>query len=74
MNLFDWVNGLAADTALTVKAVAVALVLVFIAYHAIMSKLTLAKIVVSAIVGGIFIALMSGGIDFVADMVGGTLS
>ncbi len=71
--MFDWVQGLATDTTLTAKIVGAAVVVVFIVFHMIASKMSLARIIVAAISGGVVIALLFGGINFVADLITGEM-
>lgn len=64
--MFDWINALAADTTLTAKAVGTAVVVIFIVFHAIASRMSLARIIVASISGAIVLAIIFGGIDFLA--------
>lgn len=71
--MFDWVQGLAGDLTLTAKIVGAAIAVVFIVFHMIASKMSIARIVVAAISGGIVIALLFGGINFIADLIQGEM-
>lgn len=69
-SVFDWVNNLAAETTLTVKTLIVAAALIFILYHTVAGKMSLARIVVAGLSGGLVIAVVFG-MGFISDMIGG---
>lgn len=69
-SVFDWVNNLAASTTLTVKTLIVAVALIFILYHTVAGRMSVARVIVSAISGGLVIAIVFG-MGFISDMFGG---
>lgn len=68
-SVFDWVNDLAASTDLTVKSLIVTVALVFILYHTVAGKMSIARVIVAAISGGLVIAVVFG-MGFISDLFG----
>lgn len=58
--LFDFINGLAADLKSTVSVAVVAVAVVYIVYSAIVSRLSVAKIVTAGLAAGLLIAVVLG--------------
>lgn len=69
-SVFDWINNLAAETTTTIKTMVVVLALGFILYHTVAGKMSVARVIVAAISGGLVISIVFG-MGFISDMFGG---